>query len=83
MPGVCQVCEYLSPHPRARITWTLIGFPDAGEESLPGEFVRGLTMYSSFQLTNIVLSISVGPGSVDGGQLHTYMSPGSGHLSRA
>lgn len=55
MAGCCQVYGYLSPHPTAKVTWPSSVFPDAGKESLPGEFFfKGFPTYSFLHSTIIV-----------------------------
>ena len=73
MPGGCQMCSIWALIPDLG---SLISYPDAGEESLR-EFVRTVFILST---DKYCWGIPVEPGSVDGGQLPTNGSPGSGHL---
>ena len=59
---------------------SLISCPDAGGESLPGEFVRTVFILSTDEYC---WSIPVEPSRVDDGQLPTNVSPESGPLCRA
>lgn len=77
MPGGCQVCGIWALIPDLG---SLISYPDAGEESLPGEFVRTVFILST---NEYCWSIPVELGRAEDGQLPTNASPESGPLCRA